>query len=227
LDLDDMHDAKTSFVLGSRSPRRLELLGRIVPPKWIEVLAPRSADELSFDGLHDRAAIDARLREIALGKWDDVAEQIRLRGRGEATTPAPVIVAADTIIVAEDASGRPIVLGQPPADDPDWPETVRRWFREFYAGRSHRAATALCVGRAGERPLQRIVDSQVTFHADVDRYLDWYLATHEPLGKAGGYALQGAGSLFVSHVEGSLSNVVGLPLRELWDMLDELGVASA
>ena len=66
--------------------------------------------------------------------------------------------------------------------------------------------------------------SEVTFRADSERWIDWYLATGEPKGKAGGYAIQGAGSIFVARVEGSLSNVVGLPLRELWEIFDELGI---
>ncbi|HXY34093.1 MAG TPA: Maf family protein, partial [Planctomycetaceae bacterium] len=67
--------------------------------------------------------------------------------------------------------------------------------------------------------MTRVVTSRVTFVEDVDRWLDWYLSTEEPRGKAGGYALQGAGSIFIAKVEGSLSNVVGLPLAELLEML--------
>jgi septum formation protein len=137
----------------------------------------------------------------------------------------PIIVTADTIVVVERAGGLLHVLGQPPADD-SWPETVRRWFREDYAGKTHLAATAVCVERLiaegaalREERRSRVVTSRVTFVPDVDHWLDWYLATGEPRGKAGGYALQGAGSLFIEKVEGSLSNVVGLPLAELLDML--------
>jgi septum formation protein len=64
----------------------------------------------------------------------------------------------------------------------------------------------------------------VTFGADGQPFLEWYLATGEPRGKAGGYALQGAGSLFVERVNGSPSNVVGLPLRETWEVLREAGM---
>ena len=66
--------------------------------------------------------------------------------------------------------------------------------------------------------------SEVTFAADGGPFLDWYLSTGEPRGKAGGYALQGAGGLFVERVDGSPSNVVGLPLRETWELLREAGV---
>ena len=73
----------------------------------------------------------------------------------------------------------------------------------------------------GGRIAERIVRSSVTFYDDIERRLDWYLATGEPRGKAGGYAVQGAASIFISRIEGSLSNVIGLPLRELFDVLTE------
>ena len=103
---------------------------------------------------------------------------------------------------------------------------VKFWFREYYAGKAHRAVTALCVATPTGRPIERVVTSEVTFHSDVDRRLDWYLETGEPLGKAGGYAIQGAGSIFVSRVEGSLSNVIGLPLRELMEIFEKLEIGN-
>jgi len=142
----------------------------------------------------------------------------------DAGSAAPIVIAADTVVIV-DRGGSLHVLGQPPADD-TWQETVRRWFREDFAGKTHTVATALCLERlhknGGGPPsprLTRVVTSRVTFVDDVDRWLDWYLATGEPCGKAGGYALQGAGSIFVSKVEGSLSNVVGLPLAEMLEMV--------
>ena len=111
------------------------------------------------------------------------------------------------------------VLGQPPQDE-TWPEIVSGWFRNLYAGRSHIAATALCLTDwpAGRR-IERIVQSHVLFRDDVEPLLDWYIATGEPLGKAGGYALQGLASVFVTRVEGSITNVVGLPLEALIELL--------
>ncbi|HEV7998805.1 MAG TPA: Maf family protein, partial [Planctomycetaceae bacterium] len=132
---------------------------------------------------------------------------------------APIVIAADTVVIV-DRGGSLHVLGQPPDDD-SWRETVRRWFVQDYAGKTHLVATALVVEPVdtGKRS-SRIVTSRVAFTEDVDRWLDGYLATGESRGKAGGYALQGAGSIFVSKVEGSLSNVVGLPLAELLELLE-------
>jgi septum formation protein len=204
------------FVLGSRSPRRLELLQQIVPPEQIEVRPPRSPVEDDFDGLKDWSSIESRLIEIARAKCADVCDQIR-----ESTFDGqPIVITADTVVVVGPANGPLQVLGQPP-DDPTWPAVVRRWFEDEYAGRTHVVATAFCVAAPGCPIVERVVRSQVTFQDDIKRWLNWYLSTGEPRGKAGGYAVQGAGSVFVSRVDGSLSNVIGLPLRELLEVLTD------
>lgn len=203
------------LVLGSRSPRRLELLSYIVPPDHIAVVPPRQTEEADFAGLNTEAAIETRLREIARTKNDDVRSQL-----------APgwqAVLTADTTIVGRTEAGQPVVLAQPPDDD-SWRDVVRGWFRDCYFGRTHAALTAVCVTAPDGRRFERVVRSEVTFVADGEPFLEWYLATGEPRGKAGGYALQGAGSLFVERVHGSPSNVVGLPLRETWELLREAGV---
>jgi len=213
------------LVLGSRSPRRLELLRQIHPAELIDVVPPSSTAEAHFEDVYDWPSIERRLLGIAQAKCDDVAGQVR--NRLQSGDDARIVLTADTEVIVERAGGSLHVLGQPPADD-SWAETVRRWFREDYAGKTHLAATALCVERLGKKDasrsqrVSRVVTSRVTFMDDVDRWLDWYLATGEPRGKAGGYALQGAGSIFIAKVEGSLSNVVGLPLAELLEMLELL-----
>lgn len=208
------------YVLGSRSSRRRELLELIVPAEQIEVLPPCNAEEAGFEDLHDLTAIESRLREIARTKCDDVWQQVQRRATGDASDDT-VIIAADTAIVVHDAKGKQLVLGQPPNDD-TWQAVVRQWFMEHYAGKTHLAFTALCVQAASGTRIEKIARSEVTVIADVAKHLDWYLATGEPHGKAGGYALQGAGSIFISHVTGSLSNVIGLPLEALLKVLDEL-----
>jgi predicted house-cleaning NTP pyrophosphatase (Maf/HAM1 superfamily) len=264
------------LVLGSRSPRRLELLRQIHPAELIDVVPPTSTAEADFDNLHDWASIERRLLEIGTAKCANVAAQVRKRGdvapfrnvasgspspptplpqgeRGEelreatlgenspptplsplsprgsgaggegahADSPAPIVIAADTVVIVN-RDGSLHVLGQPPDDD-SWRETVRRWFREDYAGKTHLVATALVLEHVGNgKRASRVVTSRVTFVDNLERWLDWYLATGESRGKAGGYALQGAGSIFISKVEGSLSNVVGLPLAEVLEMLSSI-----
>ena len=214
----------TKIVLGSRSPRRRELLRLIVPEDRILILPPRNSDEPGFEGRQTWDELENRVKEIARTKCRDVLEQLH---QGDAIRPQETgaVITADTVIVATDPNGRPVVLGQPePAGDHSWQDVVRRWFQDYYAGRSHAALTALCVAVPSGRQVQRLARSDVTFRADIDQWLDWYLQTGEPLGKAGGYGIQGAADLFVARVEGSISNVVGLPLRELLETLEELGL---
>ena len=210
--------APDRLILGSRSDRRRELLSLLVAAELIEILPPRWPEELGFAGLTAWSDIARRLQLIARNKNEDVCRQ--LPAESSRTT---LVLTADTTIVATDAMARLHVLGQPPEDD-SWPDVVRRWFRELYAGRSHMAATAVCLSEPSSgRRLERIVESHVLVREDVEPLLDWYLATGEPLGKAGGYALQGLASVFVTRVEGSLTNVVGLPLEALVEMLPQLG----
>lgn len=209
------------YILGSRSPRRRELLSLLVPADEIEILAPPSTDEAGFEGLSTWPGIRQRLIEIARHKAEQVARQVDQRRAGS------TIIAADTTVIAstrteatslEVGSAPLLSLGQPPEDD-TWPEVVRSWFRDYYAGRTHWAATALMVRRPDGREFCDVVSTAVTMRSDVDPLLDWYLSTGEPRGKAGGYALQGAGSVFITHVVGSLSNVIGLPLERLREIL--------
>jgi len=93
------------------------------------------------------------------------------------------------------------------------------------SGRAHRVLTAVCVRRAS--PPQRceaLVESQVLLAPLSETQIEWYVATGEPLDKAGAYALQGAGGAFVRSVQGSVSNVVGLPLHETAELLARCGL---
>lgn len=207
----------TRLVLGSRSPRRLELLQQVFPAEAIEVTPPRSAEELGFEGLDDWPVIESRLNNIARMKCEDVLEQVSRRSLGFAR----IVIAADTVVVARGDDRRLKVLGQPP-EDSSRAQVVAGWFRDLYLGKTHTVATSLCIGTTGNQVVSRVVTSDVTFRSDVDGWVDTYAASDEPSGKAGGYAIQGAGSLFVSRVEGSLTNVVGLPLAELLELLESL-----
>jgi nucleoside triphosphate pyrophosphatase len=216
----------TRFVLASRSPRRRELLGSIVPAGRIVVVPPLDSSEAGFAGLHDRSAIEVRLREIARQKARDVASQIASSGNLQGTGEKTIIIAADTTVVVTRPDGVLDVVGQPPEDE-SWKATVARWFREYYAGKSHFVQTALCVTDLCGRSAERVVTTEVAMIADVERHLEWYIATGEPRGKAGGYGIQGAGSIFVSQITGSLTNVVGLPLEALLELFAELGIEAA
>lgn len=193
-------------ILGSRSPRRLELLKLLVPEERIVVKPPMSPDEADFAGLKDRRAIRARLSEILVAKLRDVKQQLTAE-----EAQSDICLVADTVIVATDDQGTPIVLGKPP--DEDWKVTMREWLTDYYSNRTHEAWTAVCVWGGQGVLLDEIVQSTVTFREITPADVEWYLSTGESRGKAGGYALQGLASVFVSRVEGSLSNVIGLPLE--------------
>jgi septum formation protein len=213
----------TQFILGSRSPRRRDLLALIVPADQIVVLPPCDASEAEFEGLAEISAIQSRLVEIARKKFADVSQQLAATAGEVPQRQLKVVIAADTTIVTNRDDGGLCVVGQPPDDD-SWKDVVRTWFRDYFAGRTHVALTSLQVGIASGPRAERIASTEVGFIADVERYLNWYIETGEPRGKAGGYALQGAGSIFISHVAGSLSNVIGLPLGALLDCFRELQI---
>lgn len=209
------------YILASRSPRRLDLLRQVVHSDLIEVRPPPSSDEAGFDDCADLAAIRDRLLQIASHKAELVRTALNVEEADLHELPRTLLIGADTTVVATDREGHQQVLGHPPESD-DWREVVREWFHQYYAGRTHLALTAVYVTTPDGRNASRIVETKVSFCADVDRWLNWYLLTGEPRGKAGGYALQGAGSVFIDRVEGSLSNVVGLPLEALLELFAEV-----
>ena len=214
-------------VIGSRSPRRLELLQTIVERERLTVLPPLTADEPGFDDLSSLSEFETRILQIVELKLRDVCAQLQ---SGAGPAEPCVVVCADTTVIVEGADGRLRALGQPPAGDA-WPDTVRQWFREFLAGKTHLVLSGVSVARcdgSGEvtATLHRVSTTRVTMRSDVDQWLDWYVSTGEPVGKAGGYAVQGAGSVFVTTLEGSYSNVVGLPIENTAKMLREIGALS-
>jgi septum formation protein len=215
------------IVIGSRSPRRLELLQLIADPARLVVLPPRDADEPGFDGLVEMSEFEARCHEIVDLKRQDVIRQLN---EGDLAQGC-VVICADTTVVVEDAAGGLLALGQP-QETGDWQKEVRCWFRDYLAGRTHFVLSAVSVSLCDEagsvsRTLNQSCMTSVRMRDDVDDWLDWYISTGEPLGKAGGYAVQGAGSVFVTKFEGSYSNVVGLPIENTIEMLREIGALSS
>ena len=183
-----------TLVLASQSPRRRELLERLGIP--VEV-RPANADESLRPG---EAAHDYVLR-VARDKARAV--------------PGDVVLGADTSVVLHGG-----VLGKP-ADAQD----ARRMLRAL-SGQVHEVLTGVCVRRnAGAMgvELDVVVATEVRFATLTGAQIDWYVSTGEPLDKAGAYALQGNGGVFVESVEGSVSNVVGLPLGETLQLLRHAG----
>lgn len=198
---------KPNLILGSSSPRRRELLQLLVgSSQTIETIPPANFEELCFDDCHTQHTIDDRLRSNVEGKWHDVCQSL-------APKTDAVLVCADTIVVVRNQdSGDLVVLGKPP-QEPDH-KTLRHWFRSYYSGQSHQVITGVRVGPISS-PHYKAVSTTISCPEISDEMIDWYIQTQEPFGKAGGYGIQGLGSLFVEHLEGSLTNVIGLPLEFL------------
>lgn len=225
-----MDETVVSIVLGSRSPRRLELLSTIFPREQITVLPPENSEEPGFDGLTTIIEFEQQILKIVEIKQQDVLRQLADRKMPGRTA----LICADTIVIVEDATGVLLALGQPPRNTQA--RTVREWFKSYLAGRPHTVMSGVSVTRI--ESVDGVIDSQnlitktsvcstqVTMREDVDAFLDWYISTGEPAGKAGGYAIQGAGSIFVTKIEGSYSNVVGMPLEDTISMLREFEVLS-
>jgi septum formation protein len=127
--------------------------------------------------------------------------------------PGRTLLSADTLVALGDR-----ILGKPGT------EAEARGFLRLLAETTHLVHTAVCL-LAGDRSACRTVTTEVTFRPLTDREIDWYLGTGEPMGKAGAYAIQGCGGVFVASIRGSYSNVVGLPLVETTELLAEGGVA--
>ena len=193
-----MSGAATSpaLVLASTSPRRRELLARIgLTPTRI---AAPEIDESPLKGELPRAYV-ARLAEAKALAVE--------RAAGE------VVLAGDTTV----AVGRRIL--EKPTDEAD----LRRMLA-LMSGRRHHVWSGVCVVGADGRPRVRVVDTIVAFKALSAAEIDWYVASGEGMGKAGGYAIQGKAEVFVRFLSGSHSNVVGLPLFETRALLTAAGV---
>lgn len=181
------------MILASASPRRRELLARLVAA--FEVV-PADVDETPAPG----EAPEETASRLADEKWRKVAR----------TAPEAIVIAGDTVVALGDHQ-----LGKP-ADAAEAIDMLRT-----LSGRTHRVLTALTAGML-ERPVRRITTSEVRFRAIDEAEIRAYVGTGEPLDKAGAYAIQGGAAAFVEEVAGSFTNVVGLPLEALQEMLDEI-----
>lgn len=190
--------ATSQLILASSSPRRLDLLRQIgIEPFRIET--PR-IDETAEDREQPR---DHALR-LAASKRDAVCERIGHTG--------DYVLAADTVV----ACGRRIL---PKAEDR---ETAERCLR-LLSGRRHRVYTGVAVTAPDGRDNARVVMTTVTLKRLGSEQLMHYLESGEWQGKAGGYGIQGRADAFVTSINGSYSNVVGLPLQASADLLRGLG----
>lgn len=178
------------IVLASGSPRRFELLKRIT--EQFETIVPN----VSEDG--DDTDPESYALEIAKRKADSVAK----------AHPDKLILAADTIVVLDGE-----VLGKPTCDS----KAIEMLTR--LSGKTHRVITAVALCWPGGSAAFT-ESSRVTFREATLREIEAYVATGEPLDKAGSYGIQGMGGTLVTRVEGDYDNVVGLPVARVRETLE-------
>jgi septum formation protein len=193
------------LVLASASPRRQELLRNARVPFTVQ---PADIDESPLAGESPRDCAERLARGKALAVFQ--------------SRPRDYVLGADTIVVVDDT-----ILGKPGNSD-----DAARMLR-MLSGRRHEVITGVCVVApvaSGQWPVASDGDALtasestlVTFYELSDKEIRDYVATGEPMDKAGGYAIQGVASRWIPRIEGDYSNVVGLPVALVYRMLRERG----
>ncbi len=174
------------YILASASPRRRELLSIITDDFTVDL---PQVEEICPEGMPPRD----RPEYLACLKADDVAKR----------HTDDVIISADTAVFIDEC-----MLGKPKDSD-----DAARMLRSL-SGRTHSVVTGCCIMKGAER-VSFSVTTEVEFYRLTDQEIEDYIATGEPLDKAGSYGIQGKGALLVRSIQGDYFNVVGLPVAEL------------
>lgn len=188
---------KERLILASASPRRREILRSVGWP--FETLAV-AIDESRLKG--EGAA--TYVERLACEKAEAAATE----------RPGSLVIGADTVVVVDNQ-----ILGKP-LDDED----ARRMLR-LLSGRWHEVLTGVALLRGGNKPARHAVaheTTEVLFAPLTDTEINWYLATREPLDKAGAYAIQGHAALFIKEIRGDYWNVVGLPIQLIYKLAKDI-----
>jgi septum formation protein len=176
--------------------------------------SPRRAQILTALGLPFRVAVSQVDETLLPGEAAAAAAERLARAKAAAVGPRETlpVLAADTVVAC---AGR--ILGKPAT-----PEEAAGMLR-LLSGRTHEVITGVCLF-AGGQPRSGVETTAVTMARLGEDQIRWYAATEEPYDKAGGYHVDGRGSLFIESVQGSPSNVAGLPVRLVWRLIREAGL---
>jgi septum formation protein len=187
--------ALPKIVLASASPRRAEILLTV---GWPFEMLPQDIDETRQPNENAVTYVE----RLALGKAEAAARQ----------TSGSLVVGADTTVV----------IGNEILEKPRDHEDARRMLRRL-SGQWHQVVTGVAVINSSESKIAHAT-TEVKFAVMSPSEIDWYVASDEPMDKAGAYAIQGPGSRFIEGIRGEYFNVVGLPVRLLYEMMQEHGV---
>ncbi|ABD69806.1 maf protein [Rhodoferax ferrireducens T118] len=191
--------------LASQSPRRSQLLA-LLGVRHELLLPDADEDAEALEAVLPNEAPAAYVKRVTQLKLDAALQRLKRRG-----LPAAPVLCSDTTV----ALGRKI-FGKP-TDAAD----ATRMLKEL-SNTTHRVLTAVALGTARKRE-QVLCESRVTFSAMSSRQIQTYAASGEPLGKAGAYAVQGRAAAFISHMSGSYSGIMGLPMFETAQLLQSFG----
>ena len=189
-------NALEKLILASSSARRAEILRAA---GWPFAAVAADIDESPRQG-EDAVSY---VRRLALTKAQTVAREFN----------EGLVLGADTTVLVEGE-----MLGQPRDDD-----DARRMLK-LLSGKWHEVLTGVALLRADENT-QPLVDHETTrvrFARMSDEEIDWYVATGEPRGKAGAYGIQGPAALFVEEIQGDYFNIVGLPVRLVYELIGKI-----
>ena len=194
------------LILASASPRRRELLGRLGIPF---IVRPADVDETAleaaFTGASEELALHLARHKAAAGMAALTAEEI---------TAGAIIIAADTTVLLDEA-----ILGKPRNADEAW-DMLRR-----LRGRTHVVCTGVIVQPTVGAAASVAIATRVTMRSYADAEIARYIASGDPFDKAGSYAIQHPDFQPVARIDGCATNVIGLPLCELTQLLRPLGLS--
>jgi septum formation protein len=195
-----------SFVyLASQSPRRKQLLEQL-GVKFELLLPDASEDAEALEVVRPNEKPRTYVQRVTALKLEAALQRLKNRG----LPPAPVLCSDTTVAIGSTIFGKP-----------DNAEHAKEMLRQL-SGQTHRVLTAVSIGTMRKQS-RALSISQVRF-ADLSKQdIDRYVASQEPLGKAGSYAIQGKAAAFISHISGNYSGIMGLPMFETAHLLREFG----
>jgi len=192
--------------LASQSPRRQQLLEQLGVP--YELLLPEpSEDAEALEQTRPNEAPLAYVRRVTQLKLVSAQQRLKLRNLPD----APVLCADTTVALGRTILGKPANAAHAAS------------MLAQLAGRTHRVLTAVAVGQ-GRQQAQALSRSQVRFAQLDAQAISRYVRSGEPMGKAGAYAVQGRAAAFITHISGSYTGIMGLPLFETAQLLGEFGL---